>query len=332
MNSPEKSLVWVLTDHRPGNSNQAIAIAEELGLAYKTKYIEYNLLAKLPNFILQFFGLLFINKCTVESLITPPLPKIIISSGRRTALIALNLKRILKNKLKIVQIMQPEVSKITSNVFDLIIIPQHDRLKNSSTNLISTIGGINNIYSKFLLEKERLHINYPEIASQKFIAVIIGGSNHRYHFSSNAAHLFASILSRISKNHNLPLFISFSSRTPLNVKEIIKNNLAKLHFIYDTLDKTPNPYAGMLAAAEYIICTADSISMCSEAASSGKPLYIFCPKEFQLKKHRFFIRNLVNKGIARMLDNDVERLESYDYQPLREIEKIVQRIKLILES
>ena len=83
----------------------------------------------------------------------------------------------------------------------------------------------------------------------------------------------------------------------------------------------------MLNNAEYIISTADSISMCSEAASTGKPLYIFCPDNFKLQKHNFFIQQLVDLGVARRLEDDTKYLKKYEYKPLSEITRIAKVIK-----
>ena len=91
-----------------------------------------------------------------------------------------------------------------------------------------------------------------------------------------------------------------------------------------------NPYIAMLANAKYIISTADSISMCSEAASSGKPLYIFCPASFNSSKHKIFIKQLVEQKIARIFDESVISLEEYSYKPLNEAERVAEIIKSLI--
>lgn len=124
------------------------------------------------------------------------------------------------------------------------------------------------------------------------------------------------------------MFISFSRRTPNSAKQIIKNKVPSLTIIYDPTEEEakPNPYFGMLAQADYIISTADSISMCSEAASTGKPLYIFCPSNFKSPKHLAFTQNLLELRIAKILDKSAMQLESYNYAPLNEVEKFANII------
>lgn len=89
---------WIICDNRPGTYNQAIALAEALGYPFEIIKIEYNFLAKLPNIILQYLSTVFINyqsKITINKLINNSnyTPKFIISSGRRSSLIALYLKK-----------------------------------------------------------------------------------------------------------------------------------------------------------------------------------------------------------------------------------------------
>ena len=67
--------------------------------------------------------------------------------------------------------------------------------------------------------------------------------------------------------------------------------------------------------------------MCSEAASTGKPIYVFCPQNFKLKKHRFFIQQLADLGIVKILEQNTTFLVKYSYEPLHEIDKVVEIVK-----
>ena len=315
--------VWVLADDRTGNVNQAIALAEELNLGYQLKHLNYNCLGILPNYLLSLWPI-NIRSNLLESWETEGLPDLIISSGRRTAAIASYLKHRNNNKTKIVQIMHPN---LPLQQFDLIILPQHDKNTNNESNVLRIIGAINNVQAKVLAGGVELHKNYPELG--EFIAVIIGGNSKNYSFTDENAHELTEILSNLVKDQLYSLFISFSRRTPDRAKQIIKNNMPPSTIIYDPIiDKTkPNPYFGMLAKANYIISTADSISMCSEAASTGKPLYIFCPNNFKSHKHLSFIQQLIDLGLAKSLNKYVTNLEKYHYAPLNEVTKISEIVK-----
>ncbi|RYE06021.1 MAG: hypothetical protein EOP33_02115 [Rickettsiaceae bacterium] len=313
--------IWVLSDNVKGNANQAIALAEEIGLAYQIKHVEYNVLGKLPNTILKYYPV-HIKKKLIKLLISSVPPKIIISSGRRTASLAILLKKNFDNQPKIIQIMRPMMEL---DHFDFIIVPQHDNVTQSSPKIIKIIGALSNSINNALSISKELTLNYPSAVD--FVGVIIGGNNKRYKFSKAAINLLCLKLKMIAENQATSLFFSFSRRTPQNFKQAIIENFSWPHIIYDPKTKQPNPYLGILVQASSLICTGDSISMCSEIATTGKPLYIYCPQDFKLKKHRFFIQQLYDIGIAREFNIDTNYLENYSYMPLNEAKRVAKIVR-----
>lgn len=315
--------IWVLGDDRPGNTNQAIALAQELGYPYTIKYLQYNKYGLLPNWLLAKKPL-HIKDSILQALLSSSAPGIIISSGRRMASLAVYLKKYFRSDIKIVQIMNP---CLDFNNFDSVILPQHDKIRQITPNIIRIVGALTNIHSRLEYETKILEEHYPEI--KNFIAVIIGGNSKQFKFTEkDTAHL-SQIMQNIAKNQSLPFFISFSRRTPEIVKRVITDNFAKWpNVIYDPSSKKPNPYIGLLGRAQYVIVTADSISMCSEAASSGKPLYIFYNKDFNLRKHRFFMQQLMDLGIAKKLDESIQFLQEYHYKPLHEVRKVAELVTI----
>lgn len=309
--------IWVLVDNRTGGANQALALAAKLSPRYQVKNIQYNKFGALPSFVLVSWPI-NIKKSVLNELESQNPPDIIISSGRRTAALAIYLKKIFNNKIKVIQIMRPGLHP---KLFDLVILPQHDNYNYTLPNIVRVVGALNDVQSSMLQIKSAFRANYPEPLN--FIAVIIGGSTKSYKFSVETAEFLSNKILAISAYHSLPAFISFSRRTPKDVKEIFKNKFPWPHIIYDTEESLPNPYPGIIGEGEYIIITADSISMCSEAASTGRPIYVFYPENFKLKKHRFFVQQLIDIGVARTLDQTTTFLEKYDYEPLYEIDKVI---------
>lgn len=311
--------IWVLADYRLGNTNQSIALAKSIELGYEVKNIEYNIMGRLPNFILQNYPV-HIDRQVLQSLIIEQPPRFIISSGRRTAALAVYLKKKLGNIPKIIQIMKPCISYTK---LDLVLIPKHDKILSSSDNIVGISGALTRLGTK--KDAQDLKENYPNLKG--FIAVIIGGDSKNYKFTKNSCTTLTSTLTKIASNHSIPLWISFSRRTPDFMKKIIRSNFLPPHMIYDPKDGGVNPYLTMLTCANYIIATGDSISMCSEAAYSGKPFYIFLPSDFTSKKHKSFIKELTQLGIARTFDESLNYLEEYSYKPLREIDRVVKIIQ-----
>ena len=322
MTQKTHSDIWVLTDNRTGNSVQAIAVAENLGQNFEIKRLEYNIFANLPNFLLG-SSCFYITKKTKESLKTDHPPKLIITSGRRTAGIAVCLKKYYKD-VKLAQIMKPDMP---SRLFDLIILPQHDTFKDSGGNVLRTIGAINNIPNRIAKLDSDFATKHPTMIN--FIGVLVGGNTKEYKFGPKDAEEFATILENV--HGGIPLLITFSRRTPDVIKNLFKAKFQWPHMLYDpTISDADNPYLDILKNAKFLVLTCDSVSMCSEAASSGKPLYIYIPERFASKKHRYFTQQLVDLGIARIISTETASLEEYYYPHLNEIKKVAESVVKLL--
>ncbi|TAN56898.1 MAG: nucleoside-diphosphate sugar epimerase, partial [Rhodospirillales bacterium] len=113
--------VWVLADTAAGHANQAIGVAQALGLPFELKPIRYNRFAELPNLMLG-ARLTGIARETRAGL-TAPWPDLVIAAGRRTAPLSRWIKRQSKGCTRIVQIMHPGTG---AQEFDLIALPAHD--------------------------------------------------------------------------------------------------------------------------------------------------------------------------------------------------------------
>jgi mitochondrial fission protein ELM1 len=316
-----QSDIWVLTDSRTGTAVQAIALAEKLEMSFEIKRLEYNIYAFLPSFLLGATDL-HIKKSISHALRNAThSPKIIISAGRRAAMVALSLK-VRYPGSKVIQIMRPF---LPAHKFDLIVIPQHDQYE-STNNTIRVIGALHNIKNKINHARGSIKSHYPQL--QNFISLMVGGDTKKHKFLLEHAELLAKQVTTISDNHGLNVFISFSRRTSKEVKDIFISAFPWPHVIYDpTSSQEVNPYYGMLADGDFIITTSDSVSMCSEATASGKPLYIFCPEMKETTKHRYFVQQLLDLEIARLLTDQTEALENYKYSSFDEAQKVADFIR-----
>jgi mitochondrial fission protein ELM1 len=124
-NQPLKDEIWILSDNRAGTVSQSIGLALELGMSYKIIDLKYSFFSALPNWILSssFLRISSKTKKIFEDLNYSP--KLIISAGRRSAPIALHLKKLSHSQTKIVQIMNPNLN---FKKFDFVILPKHDNL------------------------------------------------------------------------------------------------------------------------------------------------------------------------------------------------------------
>ena len=125
------------------------------------------------------------------------------------------------------------------------------------------------------------------------------------------------------KKNNLQGIIIPSMRTPKKIIDLAKNKLSLDSLIIDDVDK--KAYLSALSLAKYIAVTCDSTSMISEAALTGKPIYVADiptkKNDSRVKKFRELFAKL---NIIKNLDN---RLETWHYEILDETSRVAKEIK-----
>ncbi len=329
--------IWVLADDRPGNYSQAIGLAEALSKlspsTIEIKKINYNFLAKFPNF-LKIDGLMGIDSVSRNSLLNVQSnlkPQIIIAAGRKTAPINLFLKKYYQTAA--VQIMNPDLSPIQFAKFDLVVLPKHDK-NVEQRNVERVIGALTRINEKLLDDEYQKFASELEKINSPKIALLVGGSSKKGKFDAKIAENLGKVVSRVVNNMKANLLVLNSRRTGEEITEILDKNLlcqnpqTKIFFKWQA-SNWPNPYFAVLKAADFIIATGDSISMCSEVSSLGKPVYIFNPEEICSQKHLKFHQNLFEQGFAKKLEQITLQLENYSIKKLDETNRIA---RLILEE
>ncbi|MBI3018928.1 MAG: mitochondrial fission ELM1 family protein, partial [Deltaproteobacteria bacterium] len=206
--------------------------------------------------------------------------------------------------------------------YDLQIIPKHDtpsffHLKRS--NAVITLGAPTSIRKEDLKEKaSKLStllklpwISDPRVSdprgsdpSQKYISIFIGGNFSHHHLTVSAIHQLVQKLNKVTQEKDLNLLITTSRRTPNDVSQYLKNTFSNhprcplLTIAAETLSQPEDLISGMMGLAELILVTEDSISMISEAASSGKNTIVIqtdLDQKEKKSKHRQFIQELAQE-------------------------------------
>jgi mitochondrial fission protein ELM1 len=242
---------------------------------------------------------------------------VIISCGRKSVIPSIYLKKNSPKKVVNIHIQDPKVSL---NNFDYIIAPQHDGLMGN--NVYQTNGAIHYLtqdeidsHSDYL--KSRLDLN------KDYFLLILGGPTKHYDYSEKNISNVLNIFNNFVIKNNLQGIVIPSMRTPKNIIELSKIKLQQNSLVIDTIDK--KAYLSALSLAKYICVTCDSTSMISEAALTGKPIYVAdIPTNKNDQRIRKF-RELFGKlNIIKKLDNS---LESWDYERLDETSRVANEIK-----
>lgn len=327
-------IVWALTDERVGGNNQSIAVAEKLSPYYIIKKINYNSLIFLPN-IIRRGSLLGVDKGTSDN-IEQDLPDVVVCAGRRLSSVALNIKKRSGGRTFVINIMNPNMS---FKYFDLVILPKHDNtpkylLKN---NVIETNGSLSRVNSKKMHEESLKWKAFFRDYNRPLVSLIIGGDTKDYKFNPEEFGVMISNVSNLVNKMSGTLLITSSRRTSDECIKKIRQKVNCDYFFYDwkwendpnnmKKNQLGNPYFALLGLSDFLIITGDSMSMVSEACSTGKPSYVYMPKKSLSKKHLRFLKALMKDGYIKEFSKDTNNLEKYNYRELNELERVADIIE-----
>jgi len=248
---------------------------------------------------------------------------IIISCGRKSVIPSIHLKNSSNKKIFNIHIQDP---KVDLKHFDFIVAPEHDAMKGQ--NVISTRGAIHYLTENEINENKDYLNSFIKKDERKIWTLIMGGPTKYYDYSSKNINNIFKKINELSKIHNFQLVVIPSMRTPINITHYAKEYFGEDHTVIMDVDK--KAYLSALAIAQNIIVTCDSSSMISEAALTGKPIYIasILPKKKDKRFQRF--RNLFKElNITRNLG---EEIKDWNYQKLDETNRVANIIKQKINS
>ncbi len=301
----------LLTQGMHGMVSQVEGLAKALGLSYKHQKIELKTFWNfIPPKISPISENLVKNKFVCDC-------KIIISCGRKSVIPSIALKKRLGNQIFNIHIQDPKVS---FEHFDLIVSPEHDRLKGE--NIINTTGAIHYLTKKEINDNST-YLGIEKDKRKELVAFIIGGPNKYYNYSEKQIHELFNKVKTLFTPDKFKIIVIPSYRTPEKILKIAFNTFSINHHVVKNIDK--KAYLSALAISNYIVVTCDSTSMISEAAMTGKPVYIAMMKSFKpTGRFKKFYSQLKDLGITRELE---DRVESWSYNSLNEVNRIAPIVK-----
>ncbi len=294
--------------------NQCIGLAEALDVDYELK----RLSPRRPWVALPpawWWRAMRRSVCGID--LHPPWPDLLVSCGRRSVATALAIKRASGGAAYAVHIQDP---KISPQRFDLLVVPRHDRL--AGENIIQTDGALHRVTEdKLATQGYAFSAEYGDLP-RPLVTVLVGGSNRRQSMDADVAERLASCLLKMLDEDGVGLAITPSRRTAPSVLDLLRKRLANRPVrIWD--GQGDNPYFGLLAMADGIVVTEDSVSMVTEACFTGRPVWVFEYGGGGLR-HQAFQRRMRQLGCTRPFQG---RFERWSYEPLRETRRVAECIK-----
>jgi KDO2-lipid IV(A) lauroyltransferase len=305
--------ILILNDGKTGHLRQSQAVAEILskylkdrGASARTNTVEVKFKNKLSRLALDLSSCLsgkyqcqgclwclktFLHLDTYKSL-TNLSPDIIISCG--SSLAAINYVFSRENLAKPVVIMRP--SLLSTKRFNLVIMPWHDRPPKRK-NVVITEGALNLINETYLNVQAKALMPQLNITKELVLGLLVGGNTKDFCLSRKIMQEVISQMKASLEKYDGQILTTTSRRTPSEIESLLKKELrdypANRLLIIANENNPPHTIGGILALSKIVVVSPESISMISEAASSGKYIIVF--KSHIDKRHSLFLNYLADK-------------------------------------
>lgn len=299
---PNPPIVWALHDGKPGMASQAVGLAEALNLPVVEKRLSVRAPWRHlpPQLWLRPFAALSGEGDRLE----PPWPDIVVGCGRNSVALARAVKRASGGDTFWAQVQDPHFAR---GMIDLMVAPVHDRA--DGANVMHTRGAVHGVTPEKLAVAGARFAYLLADLPRPLIAVLLGGSTRAYQVTRKRAQSFAAQLKAVA-DQGYGLAITPSRRTDPEIVALLRSDVedAKVYF-WD--GNGENPYLGLLACADAVVATADSVSMVSEAAATGKPVHVVDLAGNSAKSDRFH-QAMRAAGITRPFRG---KIEHWHYDP-----------------
>ena len=315
------SKTWILTDGSVGMEAQGVAVAEAVGLPFSLKRVRVTGALQFVPARLQIYlpPRFLLRSVSSNKPLQSPWPRCIISIGRRSVPIALAVKKI--SGAFALHIQNP---KVPPKLFDLIAAPVHDDFQ--APNVITTFGAVHSVTAARLAEAGKHYEPQVESLPHPRIAVLLGGDSQAFSFPPDAAAALGAELARLARDTKGALLVTPSRRTQSESLAALAVAIKDVpHRLWD--GRGDNPYYAFLALADAIVVTEDSVNMVTEAAGTGKPVYVQALPGRSNRLSRFH-RLMQERGATRPFQG---QLESWSYAPVNDTEMVASAVRRALD-
>jgi len=213
--------------------------------------------------------------------------------------------------------------KVPASLFDLIAAPVHDGY--IGPNVVNTFGAVHSVTESRLVEAaEKFHDMIAPLRHPR-VAVLLGGESQAFSFPPEAASSLGASLAALAREHGASLLVTPSRRTSTESLEALARAIKDVpHVVWDGSGE--NPYFAFLAFADAIVVTEDSVNMVTEAAGTGKPVYVQSLPGKSRRLSRFH-QLMHERGATRPFEG---KLEFWTYPPINDTEVVASAIRRAL--
>jgi mitochondrial fission protein ELM1 len=261
------SEVWAVSSYRAGESSQIMALAEMLDVPWRRIDLRYRPGAGMLGLLRRSTPL------GTSTVLTPPWPRLLISAGLKNEPVCRWVRAQSRGHTRVV-FLGRTWAPVSS--FDLVVTTPQYRLK-PAPNLLEnplTLHGVRE--SALARARERWSARFGALSGRR-VGVLLGGNSGPYDFNSAYAARLAEELNAFAAAGPVAYMISSSSRTPPEFLPELARRLTAPSDCFAWGSGGENPYLGILAWADELVVTSDSVAMISEALGTGKRVLLSEP-------------------------------------------------------
>jgi mitochondrial fission protein ELM1 len=314
---------WVLTTGEAGMRSQALGLAEAVGLPI----VEKRIVVRRPwRWLPGGFPPMPLAALDPQGdMLAPPWPRLVVTCGRRSIGPALAVKRLSGGQTIAAYVQNPELGR---RAFDLVAAMPHDRV--TGPNVVTVCTALHPItQARLAAARDEWRASLGP-GQRPLLGVLVGGDNSSYRLTAPVTAHLARILRTAHTDHGVTAMVTPSRRTGEAAKRLLAQALAAgtLGTMWDETGR--NPYVGILALADRLIVTGESISMISEALATGSPVHVL-PLEGHGRRHARFLREIIDARLVSQIEGDDLDWRFAGVAPIDASVEPAARIRALLE-
>ena len=305
----------ILTEPYAGLRTQAAGLAEAAGLTPAFVTLE-------PRIPWRWFGARHWPNPLAAVRLPPIADGVLFPAGGTAAVIAAALRT---PERPVVQVQHPRIDPAR---FDLVVVNRHDGL--TGPNVIVTRTALHTATPARLAAAAALWAPRLAHLPRPLVAVLVGGSNGRFRLDRAVAEHLGAQLATMMRRDRVGVALTPSRRTAPEARAALaaalaaaieRPNATSAGWVWEM--EGDNPYFGLLALADAIIVTEDSVSMVSEAVATHAPVLV-APLPGRSRRIRLFNDLLMQDGRTRPFTG---RLETWSVQPIDDTPAAGQEVR-----
>ncbi|GAN68212.1 mitochondrial fission ELM1 family protein [Acetobacter orleanensis] len=305
-----------------GMRSQALGLAARAGWENSFQAVSPSRLARLmlagPQRLARPF-LQTANGMPFETLPELARADVVISIGGKGGAVGAALR--VPGRRPVVQVQNPRQSL---ERFDLVVACTHDEI--TGPNVLLGRTALHGLTPEVLAQARAVWAPRFADLPRPLIAGLVGGSNGRFTFGVPEAHRLGTLLAQAVKAQGGSLIVTPSRRTDPEALRVLTERVeAAGGTVWN--GEGENPYRGLVACADSLVVTMDSVSMVSEAVAGPASVFVF-PLPGRSRRIAHFLRELAAAGRIRMLDaqSSVRDMAPWAVTPLDDTPELVEAL------